>query len=188
VRARILLALSAWLLGAVTATGGCLMAVSLLGNSFGAGGSPSQQLTIAAVHQALAAARHAGSPPPPAAPSRAAQPRARRHTPAARPSSTPTPAQPAAGAGTVLTSPGGSVVAVCESAGAYLLSWSPAQGYGVDWVDRGPAAVARVVFDMGTQEMTMHVTCPGGGTPTSTTSSVADGGGGGEPGGGEPGH
>jgi hypothetical protein len=180
VRARILLAFSAWLLGAVTATGGCLMAVSLLGNSFGASGS-SQELTIAAVHQALADARSGGSPARSAAHSRAVQARdPRRHSPAARPTPTPTPAQSAAGAGTVLTSPGGSVVAICESASAYLLSWSPAQGYGVDRVVQVPGAVASVIFDGGTAEVTMDVSCSSG-TPVSTTSSSPDGG---DPGGG----
>jgi hypothetical protein len=174
VHARILIALSAWLLGAVTATGGCLMAVSLLGNSFGASGGSSQQLTIAAVHQALAAARQARSPAPSAVPPRMAQGlRARSHSPAARPTPTATPAQSGAVAGTVLTSPGGSVTAICESAGTYLLSWSPAQGYGVGQVARGPAAVASVVFDGGTRAVTMQVSCASG-TPVSSTSWSQD--------------
>ena len=54
VRARILIAVSAWLLGAVTATGGCLMAVSLLGAGFGVSGNSSQQLNNAAVLRGLA--------------------------------------------------------------------------------------------------------------------------------------
>jgi hypothetical protein len=68
------------------------------------------------------------------------------------------------------------VVASCESAGTYLLSWSPAQGYGVDQVSRGPATVASVVFDAGSRAVTMQVSCPGGagGTPVSSTSSQAD--------------
>ena len=36
---------------------------------------------------------------------------------------------PQAAAGTVLTSPGGTVVAECLAAGTYLVSWSPTQGY-----------------------------------------------------------
>jgi hypothetical protein len=66
------------------------------------------------------------------------------------------------------------VVATCESVGAYLLSWSPAQGYWVDQFARGPAAVASVVFDADTRAVTMHVSCPGG-TPISNTQVVDSG-------------
>jgi hypothetical protein len=177
VRARITIAVAAWLLGAATATGGCLLAVSLLGDGFGVSGSSSQQLTIAAVNKALAAAKREQAPTPSAAPSRTARARlVRGHSRAARPTSTPsptptpTPAQSIAGAGTLLTSPAGTVFATCESVGAYLLSWSPAQGYGVARVVRGPAAMASVVFDAGTGTVTMNVSCPSG-TPTSSTSS-----------------
>ena len=44
-RARIYIAVAAWLLGAATATGGCLLAVSLLGDGFGVTGGSGQQLT-----------------------------------------------------------------------------------------------------------------------------------------------
>lgn len=171
VRAKILIAFSAWLLGAVTATGGCLMAVSLLGDGFGVSGSSSQQLTIAAVNKALAAARQERSPARSASPSRASRAR-RRHAHAAQ----QTPTQSAASAGTVFSSPAGTVVAICESAGAYLLSWSPAQGYAVQQVNRGPAAGASVVFATDTNEMSMHVVCHSG-TPVSHTSGGSDGGG-----------
>jgi hypothetical protein len=63
------------------------------------------------------------------------------------------------------------VVATCESAGAYLLSWSPAQGYGVAQVVRGPAAAASVAFGAGGGgTVTMDVSCSTG-TPVSSTSS-----------------
>jgi hypothetical protein len=174
VRARILIAVAAWLLGAATATGGCLLAVSLLGDGFGVSGSSSQQLTVAAVNKALAdAKRH---PPAPAAvrPRGARTRPGRRRKPAATPS--PVPAQPAAGSGTLFTSPAGTVVASCEPAGAYLLSWIPAQGYGVDRVARGPAPLASVAFEAGPREVTMRVSCTGG-TPVSSVSSEVDNGG-----------
>ena len=182
VRAGILIAVAAWLLGAATATGGCLLAVSLLGDGFGVSGSSSQQLTVAAVSRALADAKRERSPASSvasSAPSRPGRARAAaRHSRKAPPA--PTPAQSAA-AGTPLASPAGTVYASCESAGAYLLSWSPAQGYGVDRVVRGPAAVASVVFDAGTRAVAMHVSCPGG-TPVLNTQVVDSGppGGGGE--------
>jgi hypothetical protein len=181
VRARILIAGSAWLLGAVTATGGCLMAVSLLGAGFGVSGNSSQQLNNAAVLKGLAATRPQQSPAPSATPSHAARARlVRKHahaapptpSPSPTPTPTPTPAQSSTAAGTPLTSQGGTVVATCESAGAYLLSWSPAPGYAVaqGQVVRGPAAVASVTFDAGSATVTMNVSCSTG-TPVSSTSS-----------------
>jgi serine/threonine-protein kinase len=70
----------------------------------------------------------------------------------------------------VLTSRGGEVVASCLAAGAYLDSWSPASGWEVGDVRRGPAATARVSFESGpTTELTMVVSCSAG-VPTATTS------------------
>ena len=63
---------------------------------------------------------------------------------------------------------GGEVVATCQSGGAYLLSWSPLQGYGVYFVRRGPAATARVSFDSLNFQVTMIVTCSAG-VPTATS-------------------
>jgi serine/threonine-protein kinase len=71
------------------------------------------------------------------------------------------------------------VVASCEAAGVYLLTWSPAQGYAASQVVRGPAAVASVDFESTTQEVTMQVTCHGG-IPAATTSVDNSGGGHGE--------
>ncbi len=156
VPARVLLAAGAWLLGVLGATGGSLAAVSLIGQSFAA--PPTQQLTVSAVNHALASADHDASPA--ATGTRGAAPRspARRHRPA-RPASAP--ASPAAGGGTVLSSPGGSVLADCGGSGAYLISWSPQQGYQADDVVRGPAAVARVDFLNGPSGVRVAVTCAG---------------------------
>jgi len=63
------------------------------------------------------------------------------------------------------------VVAACEAAGAYLLSWSPQQGYAVSGVDRGPAAVARVSFSSGFRTVTMLISCQAGVPVASTQSS-----------------
>jgi hypothetical protein len=185
VRARILIAVAAWLLGAATATGGCLLAVSLLGAGFGVTGSSSQQLTTDGVAKALAAAKRESPSTPPATPSRSARarPATRRKraatpmpTPTSTPlptaTSTPTPAQSTTPAGTPFSSQGGTVVATCESAGAYLITWSPAQGYEVDRVVRGPGAVASVRFETGwTTAVTMNISCPNGTPVESTTTS-----------------
>jgi serine/threonine-protein kinase len=74
----------------------------------------------------------------------------------------------------VLSSQGGTVVAECQSAGVYLVSWTPAQGYEVDHVTRGPAATAQVTFDSTANSVTMAVTCP---ARVPTASTTVDGGG-----------
>jgi hypothetical protein len=96
---------------------------------------------------------------------------------------TPTAASAATPSSTVLSSQGGTVVADCSPGGAYLSSWSPAPGYEVGTVSRGPAPNARVVFDSAANSVTMVVSCSTG-VPTATTtlggSGSDDGGGGGE--------
>jgi hypothetical protein len=62
----------------------------------------------------------------------------------------------------VLSSQGGEVVASCQAAGAYLISWSPQQGYETDDVRRGPAAQAVVTFESPANSVVMQVTCQGG--------------------------
>ena len=62
------------------------------------------------------------------------------------------------------------MVATCQAAGAYLISWSPLQGYEVGDVSRGPAAAARVTFESHAGELTMTVSCSAG-VPSATTTS-----------------
>jgi eukaryotic-like serine/threonine-protein kinase len=202
---RVLAGVGAWLLGVAAATGGSLLAVSLLGQ--GIATSPSQQLTVAAVNRALAAeagdtpaatpaTTGAPSPAPSATRSYQAQvaqtvrpqagttpsARASRSRPAASPS-----AQATATAGptsTVLTSVGGTVVADCRPDGAYLVSWSPAPGYEVGTAVRGPAVTARLSFNSTANSVTMLVSCSAGiPTATSTVGSSGTGGDDGGPGG-----
>lgn len=183
---RILVGVGAWLLGATTATAGSLLAVSLLGQ--GIADSPGQQLTTAAVNRALAHEADeatATSPAPlpsvtrppatgtPGPPAPAVQPQRTEVSPSARtsasrPASASPPAAAQTGAGTVLTSPGGTALAECGSAGAYLVSWSPTQGYETGDVTRGPAATTRVTFESDANSVTMTVTCPAG-TPVATS-------------------
>ncbi len=171
VHARILIA-GAWLLGTATATGGCLWATAHLGQ--GILGPGSQQLTVAAVNRALASetTEPAASPPGPAMP--APDPSASRMKfPAPSPgagSGTPA-AQGSPGAGTLLSSSGGSVTAACEAAGAYLLYWTPQQGYEATSVARGPASTATVTFTSAQDAVTMSVTCNGGVPVTSNSVS-----------------
>jgi|HubBroStandDraft_3_1064219.scaffolds.fasta_scaffold82030_2 hypothetical protein len=201
---RVFAGVGAWLLGVGAATGGSLLAVSLLGQGIATG--TSQQLTTAAVNRALAAeasespgavpaTTSAPSPSPSATRSSRAQvsrtmrpgaratpsARASRSRPAASPSVQPTAAS--GPVSTVLTSPGGTAVADCRPAGAYLVSWSPVPGYEAGIVIRGPAVTVRVTFNSAASSVTMIVSCSAG-VPTATTVGGSGSGGGGDDGGG----
>jgi hypothetical protein len=60
------------------------------------------------------------------------------------------------------TSAGGTVVARCTPEGAYLVSWSPAQGFHSENVHRGPATLVSVQFEARIAEYTTRVTCAKG--------------------------
>jgi hypothetical protein len=193
---RILAGVGAWLLGVGVATAGSLLAVSLLGQ--GIATSTSQQLTAQAVSRALAAEAAethgadpaaTGSPSPTTSESRPHQAlpsqgpletgrspsaRASRSRPASSPAAHTTAG--AAPTSTVLSSPGGTVVADCRPGGAYLVSWSPAPGYEAGTVFRGPAGTARVTFDSAVNSVTMLVSCSTG-VPTASTAWGSPGGG-----------
>jgi hypothetical protein len=167
VSARFLAGVGAWLLGAGAATGGSLLAVSALGQ--GLAPTPSQQLTVTAVNDALASEKAKATPP--AAVRSPMPPVSSSATPLApRPKkSSPAPSTPAQQPGTTdLISVGGSVVAVCQPAGAYLVSWSPAQGYEAYLKIRGPAPNAKVTFADSHKMVTMTVSCSGG-VPAAST-------------------
>jgi eukaryotic-like serine/threonine-protein kinase len=210
VHRNILLGAAAWLLGAATATAGCLLAVSLLGSGITSGGS-GQLLSQDAANRELAseaaksAPGHAASadpdptlasvPPSPRSPSASAarpsvtapgSPTADSLTAGATDSptagatgsgdavATDTAPSGSAPPGTVLASSAGTVVATCQAAGAYLISWSPQQGYEVGDVFRGPAAAASVQFESHADELTMTVSCSDG-VPSATTSTGGGG-------------
>jgi hypothetical protein len=176
VHARIVLAVGAWLLGAGAATGGSLVAVSLLGQSLAA--PPTQQLTVAAVNRALAN----DSKEPAATPSASASGVPGRQAVAvASPSATPSATTGGTPGGKLLISPGGSVVAECGPSGAYLISWSPQQGYQADDVARGPASRVSVIFDAGQSGVSMVVSCAGS-TPVAAVGAANSDDGSGETG------
>ena len=179
---RILIAVGAWLLGAVTATAGSLLAVSQL--RLGIAGGTSQQLTISAVNSALAAEKSEQPASAPARPLRIAPPHTTHRAPAVHaahhtahavhPAAQGSPAAPSSPPGTLLTSKGGSVLATCQAAGAYLLSWSPQQGFEALDVVRGPAGVASVRFAGQADAVIMRVACSGG-VPTMSLSGWSGG-------------
>jgi hypothetical protein len=174
VRTRILIAVGAWLLGAVTATGASLLAVSQLGQ--GIVDTTGQQLTVSAVNSALAREQgeQATAAPRAERPAGAAQPAA--DAPHHSAASTPPSQAPSPPPGTLFASPGGTVVADCQPAGAYLLTWSPQQGFEAQNVVRGPAAVVSVLFATQASGVTVQVACRGG-VPTVLQSSWSGGGG-----------
>lgn len=57
-----------------------------------------------------------------------------------------TAADTAPGAQRMINAAGGTVIARCSGTDIYLVSWSPAQGYRVGEVERGPAHTANVHF------------------------------------------
>jgi hypothetical protein len=174
-----LLGVAAWLVGASAATGGSLLAVSVLGQGMTTGGEGQQSVTT--VNRALAkeAAERAA-----AIPRRTVSPKAARGAPPSRVARHPAPVpaarrsapppSPSATGGTVLTSQGGTLVASCAGARAYVVSWSPQQGFGSTGVARGPATSARVTFTSGQLTVTMVVSCDAG-VPTATSTTVSTG-------------
>ncbi|GAA0360372.1 hypothetical protein NE235_21395 [Actinoallomurus spadix] len=153
---RVLIGITAWAAAAAVSTGIGIAAISVLGAGITDRGV--RPLTSDQVDRALAAA----TTPAPAT------------TTPAPPTATPPPhatgGAPTAGTTRALSTSGGSVLARCGPADtAYLLSWTPAQGYGVDDVDRGPGARASVKLEAGHgRKLVIQVTCRSG-VPTATT-------------------
>lgn len=61
-----------------------------------------------------------------------------------------------------LASAGGDVTVRCDRGSAYLISWTPAQGYGTGYAGRGPADRVSVRFQAGGRQVTMVITCRDG--------------------------
>ena len=135
-RTRIVIGGGAWLLGAAAATAGGLYVVSELGEGISA--SPArQQSSVAAAVQAQASQAAA---PSSKAPRSQPSPGAKSGAGGASTGGSGSSSRTASTSGTVLSSSGGTVVAQCASAGAFLLSWSPQQGFTASSVARGPAS------------------------------------------------
>jgi hypothetical protein len=125
--------------------------------------SPSQPRaggrTTTATAQPTSAPTHPASPPP-------------SHSPSPTPSSITK----------LLSSPGGSVVAQCTGSGdngsVYLVSWSPAQGYFVDSVHRGPSVEAEIEYDSDAQSVSVTIQCASSGPVQSVETGSGWGGGG----------
>jgi hypothetical protein len=164
VKSRLVVGVGAWLLGAAAATSGSMIAVNQLAH--GLLGPQTQQLTQANLSANPNADADRSAPSPtasgPTDPSsrRSAAAGKRSHVKSARSGAAPSPSPSLIG--TTLQTPGGSVTAVCEAAGAYLQYWSAGQGFKADDWNRGPAAVASVIFRGATSSIGVRVSCVGG--------------------------
>lgn len=117
---RVMVATAGWLAAVTAAVLAGLSAVRLIDPGSGSGG---EVLTPQQVAEQLA-----GAP--------------------ATPSAAPAPSRPVEAVPKVLSGPGGTVVAECHPGGfAYLVSWTPAPGYRVEDVQRGPSEHADVRFE-----------------------------------------
>ncbi len=157
-----MIGVSAWLVGAVTATAGSMIATSELAH--GLLGQQTQQLGGATVSADLDSGSGIASTSPAvssASSAAASQPAAKvRH--ARRPSAAASSTAGQNPAGTLLESGDGSVMAACQPGGAYLLYWSPDQGFQADDVFRGPAPVTSVTFRGPAASIVMRVSCAAG--------------------------
>jgi hypothetical protein len=142
----------AWTVGASLALAVSLLALSMVSTGLTTG--PFQPVT----RDVVASASQATPTPPPKASDTA--------TGGAR-TAAPSPSSASASERS-LSSLGGTVVARCQTGGAYLVYWSPAPGYRVDNVVRGPTQPARVSFEGQGREVKVSVTCVNG-TPQART-------------------
>lgn len=153
----------AWLLGAAASVTVGLVALSLIGGGLGAHGVTPLTSTDTAANADLGAPNTSPSSAPPAGSSPAPNP------------SNPGPASTTSEQ--VLHSVGGFVVARCQLGRAYLVSWTPEQGYETHDVRRGPAGTASVEFEGAQGHVRLDVTCDNGAPHAHVQQADDDGGG-----------
>ncbi|GAB3984510.1 septum formation initiator [Plantactinospora veratri] len=149
-RRRTLLAVAGWLLAALVATGTGLAAVQVIGA--GLTGPAGEVRSPDEVARALAAT------PPPAAPG--AAPSGGTASPV--PTTSATPPGGADDSRRLVSTPGGTVLAECAGRRVWLSAWTPAQGYRVGEVERGPDDDAEVTFHGSGGRIEVEVECVGG--------------------------
>jgi len=144
------LAAVAWAAAAVTAITSGMAAISAVGT--GITDRDTKPMTPHEVAVALAAPAAAPDPSPsPPRPS----------PPAPRPAPTVTVTEKITTAVTNLASEAGDIVARCDHGSAYLVSWTPRQGYSVGDSHRAPPGEVFVEFRSYARQITMTVTCYG---------------------------
>ncbi|MEE6260701.1 septum formation initiator [Plantactinospora sonchi] len=165
-RRRTVLAAGGWLLAALAATGTGLAAVQVIGA--GLTGPAGEVRTPDEVARALA---EVSASPTPSAPAGTVPGTGGTPTGSPTPggpstggspgSATPATVPPVAGA-RLLATPGGTIVARCDGGRVWLVSWTPAQGYRAEEVDRGPDDDAEVTFRSTAQRFDVEVECRAG--------------------------
>jgi hypothetical protein len=148
----------AWLVGAVAAVGVGMLALSLIGDGL----TTHTVQPLSADSVAREASAGTGAP--------------------GTPSAGPTVSPSASGTEKVVSSAGGTAIVRCTGGAAYLVSWSPEQGYGAHDVARGPGPVASVTFESDNGKVYLTVRCTGD-EPRPTVSQRSDDHGGGKGGG-----
>ncbi|GAA2854097.1 hypothetical protein GCM10010517_12100 [Streptosporangium fragile] len=172
-RRRLPLAVAGWLITGVLATGAGVAVISGLSEPLTDGGL--RPLSAAEVDEALrlttplppTGGAVASTPGPASTPDPAVTP---GPVVTAGPSATATSPVPTAaasppGKSRAIGTPGGSLIARCENGLVTLRSWSPAQGFQADDVERGPGQRARVEFEAEETEVKVEVRCSADGTP-----------------------
>jgi len=144
-------AVAGWLLAALAATGTGLAAVQVIGA--GLTGPAGEVRSPDEVARALAATSGSVGPGP------ATSPGASTGSPGP---GTPAPGGSGHGPRQLLSTPGGTVVAECDGRTVWLTSWTPAQGYRVGEVERGPDDDAEVTFHGSDERIEVEVECVAG--------------------------
>ncbi|MEU8202219.1 hypothetical protein [Streptosporangium sp. NPDC049046] len=176
-RKRLPLVVAGWLITGLLAIGAGVAVIDRLSEPLTDTGL--RPLSAAEVDEALALASSLPSAPPTApspsesAPSESAPSEsAPSETDGVEESGEATPepattATPAAepGESRLIITKGGRVIARCEGGLVTLRSWSPAQGFQADDVERGPADRARVEFESEEDEVKVEVRCAADGSP-----------------------
>lgn len=167
---RLSLVVAGWLITGLLAIGAGVAVIDRLSEPLTDTGL--RPLSAAEVDEALALASSLPNalppsvPPsvPPSAPPAEGTPEPAGPTPAPTVTTTATPAAEP-GKSRLITTVGGKVIARCENGLVTLRSWSPAQGFQADDVERGPAQRARVEFETEEDEVKVEVHCAADGSP-----------------------
>ncbi|MEU8075260.1 hypothetical protein AB0B31_07395 [Catellatospora citrea] len=138
---RLLPSLLAWCAGAAVALVVGQYALSLVGDDAG----DAATAPIALPRIPVAAGSAAPTPAPASSPGRGLTPQSQRTY-----------------VSQTLSSHGGTVVVGCSGDLAYLLSWSPAQGFHAEHARRGPAERVSVRFEAAGREYAAAARCVGG--------------------------
>ena len=169
-RSRVLIAVGAWLLGALAATGGSLYAVAQLGH--GLIEQHTKQVTVAMVNAELAQDSSAHT----IGPALSLSPTVSHAATAPRSGSKHSAAPPVTYSSKVFTSDGGTASATCGPGGAQLHWEIPVNGFEVSRLEPGPSAVASVTFTNSSGGVSMKVTCSTSGVPVEQVSAFGWGG------------